>query len=215
MTHMNAASGNWRPSSTSLHFTPLHSHCRALTLNWTWPEIERRVTAERSLEKVMQDKGVSALGFKLKFILTAKHKMFAYLLSVGNMFEGEPVIPAVLSTYRQRELAPIVMPVIISGMCPVRILAGKPIFVSKVLHEFTLSNWPRPLPPQCFLGRHIRFFLTPLSESASELYRPSDRRLLTQWLPTFADRGCHVVSVTDPYGHILCFLDRSRYFSIK
>jgi hypothetical protein len=30
----------------------------------------------------------------------------------------------------------------------------------------------------------------------------------------FADRGCHVVSVTDPYGRILGFLDRSRYFSI-
>jgi hypothetical protein len=24
-------------------------------------------------------------------------------------------------------------------------------------------------------------------------------------LPTFADRGCHVVSVTDPYGRILGF----------
>jgi hypothetical protein len=34
-------------------------------------------------------------------------------------------------------------------------------------------------------------------------------------LPTFVDRGCHVVSVTDPYGRILDFLDRSRYFSIK
>jgi hypothetical protein len=31
----------------------------------------------------------------------------------------------------------------------------------------------------------------------------------------FADRGCHVVSVMDPYGSILGFLDRSRYFSIK
>jgi hypothetical protein len=31
----------------------------------------------------------------------------------------------------------------------------------------------------------------------------------------FADRGCHVVSVTDPYGCILGFLDRSRYFSFK
>jgi hypothetical protein len=31
-----------------------------------------------------------------------------------------------------------------------------------------------------------------------ELYRPSDRRLSGKWLPTFADRGCHVVSVTDP-----------------
>jgi hypothetical protein len=31
----------------------------------------------------------------------------------------------------------------------------------------------------------------------------------------FEDRGCHVVSVTDPYGRIVGFLDRSRYFSIK
>jgi hypothetical protein len=28
-------------------------------------------------------------------------------------------------------------------------------------------------------------------------------------------RGCHVVSVTDPYGRTLGFLDRSRYFSTK
>jgi hypothetical protein len=27
-------------------------------------------------------------------------------------------------------------------------------------------------------------------------------------VPTFADRVCHVVSVTDPYGRILGFLDR-------
>jgi hypothetical protein len=56
---------------------------------------------------------------------------------------------------------------------------------------------------------------TPWSESASELYRQSDRRLSAKWLSTFADRGCHVVSVTDPYGRILGFLDRSRYISIK
>jgi hypothetical protein len=29
---------------------------------------------------------------------------------------------------------------------------------------------------------------------------------------SFADRECHVVSATDPYGSILGFLDRSRYF---
>jgi hypothetical protein len=56
---------------------------------------------------------------------------------------------------------------------------------------------------------------TPWSESASELYRPSDRRLSAKRLPTFADKGCNVVSVTDPFGRILGFLDRSRYFSIK
>jgi hypothetical protein len=27
-------------------------------------------------------------------------------------------------------------------------------------------------------------------------------------VPTFPDRGCHVVSVTDPYNRILGFLDR-------
>jgi hypothetical protein len=31
----------------------------------------------------------------------------------------------------------------------------------------------------------------------------------------FADRGCHVVSTTVPYGRIIGFLDGSRYFSIK
>jgi hypothetical protein len=56
---------------------------------------------------------------------------------------------------------------------------------------------------------------TPWSESASELYRPSGRRLSAKRLPTFADKGCHVISVTDPYGRNLDFLDRSRYFSIK
>jgi hypothetical protein len=49
-------------------------------------------------------------------------------------------------------------------------------------------------------------------ESASELYRPSDRRLLAKLVLTFADRGCHVVSVMDPYDRILGFLDRSNYF---
>jgi hypothetical protein len=46
---------------------------------------------------------------------------------------------------------------------------------------------------------------TPWSESASKLYRPGDRRLSEKLVPTFADRGNHVVSVTDPYGRILVF----------
>jgi hypothetical protein len=50
------------------------------------------------------------------------------------------------------------------------------------------------------------------SKSASELYRPSDRRLSAKLVQTFADRGCSVVSATDPYGRILGFLDRSHYF---
>jgi hypothetical protein len=66
-----------------------------------------------------------------------------------------------------------------------------------------------------FVSSLVKNKRTPWSESASELYRPSDRRLSAKYLPTFADKGCHVVSVTDPYGRILGFLDRSRYFSIK
>jgi hypothetical protein len=53
---------------------------------------------------------------------------------------------------------------------------------------------------------------TPGPESASELYRPSDRHLSAKLVQMFADRVCHVVSVTDPYDRILGFLDRIRYF---
>jgi hypothetical protein len=38
---------------------------------------------------------------------------------------------------------------------------------------------------------------TPWSVSMSELYQPSDRRLSAKLVPTFADRGCHMVSVMD------------------
>jgi hypothetical protein len=50
---------------------------------------------------------------------------------------------------------------------------------------------------------------TPWPESASELYQPSDSRLLAKLMPTFANRRCYVVSVADPYGRILGFLDRN------
>jgi hypothetical protein len=56
---------------------------------------------------------------------------------------------------------------------------------------------------------------TPWPESVSELYRPNDRRLSAEFVPTFADRGCRVVSVADPYGRILDFLYKNRYFSFQ
>jgi hypothetical protein len=49
-------------------------------------------------------------------------------------------------------------------------------------------------------------------ESASKSYRPSDRRLSAVLVPTFADRGCNVVSVTDLYSRIIGFVDLSRNF---
>jgi hypothetical protein len=52
---------------------------------------------------------------------------------------------------------------------------------------------------------------TPWPSSASELYLPRDRGLLVKLVPTFADRGCRVVSATDPHDRNLGFVDRSRY----
>jgi hypothetical protein len=46
---------------------------------------------------------------------------------------------------------------------------------------------------------------TPWPESASELYRPSDRRLSTKLVSPSADRECHVDSVTDLYAVISVF----------
>jgi hypothetical protein len=54
--------------------------------------------------------------------------------------------------------------------------------------------------------------ITPWPESASELYRPRDRRLSTKLVPAFAGRGCRVVSASDPYGRFLGLLHRSRFF---
>jgi hypothetical protein len=51
---------------------------------------------------------------------------------------------------------------------------------------------------------------TPWPQSASELYRPSDRRFSAKLAPTFADRGCRVIRATDPHGRILGFLNRPR-----
>jgi hypothetical protein len=53
----------------------------------------------------------------------------------------------------------------------------------------------------------IKLKLTSWHESASELYRPSDRRLPETLVTTFAVRRCRVVIVTDLYGRILRFLD--------
>jgi hypothetical protein len=56
---------------------------------------------------------------------------------------------------------------------------------------------------------------TPWPESASELYRPSDRRLSAKLMPTFVDRGCHVVSLTDPYAVLSVFYTGAATFFFK
>jgi hypothetical protein len=44
------------------------------------------------------------------------------------------------------------------------------------------------------------FKLTPWFQSASELYRPSDRRLSAKLVPTLVERWCRMVSATNPHG---------------
>jgi hypothetical protein len=51
-----------------------------------------------------------------------------------------------------------------------------------------------------------------LSPQANYTDRPTDRSLSAKLVPTFSDRGCRVVSATDPHGRILGFLERSRYY---
>jgi hypothetical protein len=52
---------------------------------------------------------------------------------------------------------------------------------------------------------------TPWLWSVGELYWSSDRCWLAKLVPTFPDRGCRVVSATDPHGCNFDFLDRSHY----
>jgi hypothetical protein len=54
-----------------------------------------------------------------------------------------------------------------------------------------------------------------VTESTTELYRLSDRRLLAKLVTTFVGRWRNMVSATDPYALNLGILDRSRYFSFK
>jgi hypothetical protein len=60
-------------------------------------------------------------------------------------------------------------------------------------------------------GLSHRCVKTPWPESASEVHRPSGRRLPSKLVPTFADIWSHMVSVTNPYDRILGFLDRKLY----
>jgi hypothetical protein len=139
---------------------------------------------------------------------------------------------------KQRHLAPLllansyywilVLSIIVEGffypVFPFRFCAGK----LKYSATATIHNLPKwimiftfPLdavyPTRALTTKSSKYQQTnkqtPWSESTNELYRPSDRRLSVKWLPTFADRVRHVVSVTDTYGRILGFLDRSRLFS--
>jgi hypothetical protein len=72
-----------------------------------------------------------------------------------------------------------------------------------------LGNYWKPFLP-IFLKNGVTY--NNLVALVRERTIPSDRRLSAKLVPTFVDRGCHVVSVTDPYGRNLDFLGQSRYY---
>jgi hypothetical protein len=47
--------------------------------------------------------------------------------------------------------------------------------------------------------------MTPRPQSASELHQPGEHVLSAKLVPTFSDSRCRVVSITDPYCHIIDF----------
>jgi hypothetical protein len=55
------------------------------------------------------------------------------------------------------------------------------------------------------IHKHKKQELHGLSPRANYTERLSDSRLSAKLVPTFADTGLHVVSVTGPYGRILNF----------
>jgi hypothetical protein len=54
--------------------------------------------------------------------------------------------------------------------------------------------------------------VTPWCKYVSKLYLPSYRRFLAKIVPSFADTGIRVATVTGPYGRIMGFLYRSSYY---
>jgi hypothetical protein len=79
----------------------------------------------------------------------------------------------------------------------------------RIQHTLSICLWNVSLSWWLFSNTRITLKNTPWLESENELYRPS---LSTKLVPTFEVRGCYVVSVTDPYGLNLGFLDGSRYY---
>jgi hypothetical protein len=78
---------------------------------------------------------------------------------------------------------------------------AEPLFLSTEMRRRNNGPWDiyHSYCFSCFCLLNSYIFLTPGLQTASELYRPSDRRLSAKLVPTLADRGCRVVSATNPH----------------
>jgi hypothetical protein len=120
-----------------------------------------------------------------------------------------------------RQVLPMVDSVAVTGVmlwrCLREGLAEKPASLF-ILFELDLNGLPNNvihvssiLKMEATLKKTNLHGLSPranYTDRATADCQRSDRQLLRI-------EGCYVVSVTDPYGRILGFLDRSRYFSNK
>jgi hypothetical protein len=102
------------------------------------------------------------------------------------------------------QLSPWIPPIRIPTLHPLKLFM---LFIPEFLNR-SHETWYIHM----FHAEIISTKKNPWPESASEVYRPSDRRLSATLVPTFADRRWHMVNATDPYGRILGFLDR-EFFS--
>jgi hypothetical protein len=86
----------------------------------------------------------------------------------------------------------------------------------KVIHVLSTFRWYEPSTYWlCSAVERKVEIWTILSEgkkSKKSEWPESASHLSTTLVPTFADRRCHVVSLTDHYGRMVGFLDRSRHF---
>jgi hypothetical protein len=119
------------------------------------------------------------------------------------------------------------------NVCPKTFLSVAPEYVKRIsseyehlltvfLYRISLTRFSSPLTFRCILVprrppklvKDNRLPHTPLITLilVTIIKKPSDRRLSVKLVSTFADKGCHTVSVTDPHSNILGFLDRSCYF---
>jgi hypothetical protein len=73
----------------------------------------------------------------------------------------------------------------------------------KIIHEFSQQA---EIESHSSITIRTKGHESPWSESASELYWPSDRLLSAKIVPTSANTVCHVVSVTDSYDRTVGFL---------
>jgi hypothetical protein len=93
------------------------------------------------------------------------------------------------------------------------------LFVYTITGQSTAIKWEQEKTHTNKIQKQDNLYnliiITPWPESASELYRPSNRRLSVKLVPIFEDTGGPVVNVKDLYGSILGFLDRSLYFFIQ